>query len=128
MGKMGEGIKVLVVEDDESVSEVMRIHLETMFGFEVFQAENGVRALDMIDEAHPHCILLDMRMPVMDGEEFLATYKGALPIFVCSGFGDTISVPRALAILTKPIDAKELAGLIIEAVTGVPRNLANGSG
>lgn len=66
--------RVLVIDDDPSIREAIRFVLSDE-GFEVDEAANGQAALDAIDRRHPDLILLDMKMPVMDGWEFVGRYR-----------------------------------------------------
>ncbi len=66
--------RVLVVEDDEITRAMMRGILGDD-GWQVYEAENGRVALDIIDEAAPNLILLDLMMPEMDGFEFLEALR-----------------------------------------------------
>ena len=61
--------QILVAEDDKNTSRLMRALLEHN-GYEVFQAENGIEALEIMDKQHIDLILLDVMMPKMDGYEF----------------------------------------------------------
>lgn len=61
---------VLVVEDDAGMSAMLAIALEDA-RYEVQIAANGLEALEVLDAVRPHLILLDVRMPVMDGPAFL---------------------------------------------------------
>jgi len=82
-----DGSRVLLVDDDESVREVMRGHLETR-GFAVTEAENGREALERLDEGTFELIILDMVMPVMGGAETYAEVRRRLPsqrILIYSG-------------------------------------------
>src|SRR4030088_1489295 len=65
--------RILIVDDDESIRQIVRLCL-TDEGFEVHEAWNGQAALDALDEFRPDLILLDLRMPVMDGWEFAQRY------------------------------------------------------
>ena len=66
----GGNCPVLVVDDDEAVRQTLRSVLER-YGWRVFEAENGLIALDRMREDTPELILLDLIMPEMDGFEFL---------------------------------------------------------
>ena len=58
--------KILIVDD----AEFLRVRLTKMLntdGFEVFQAENGVKAVEIYKEIHPDVVLMDVTMPEMDG-------------------------------------------------------------
>ncbi len=61
--------QIMVVEDDKSTAKLMRAVL-THNGYKVFQAANGLEALEMLDSQHIDLIVLDVMMPVMDGYEF----------------------------------------------------------
>lgn len=65
---------ILIVEDDPELAEVYHTLL-TQAKYKVAVAHNGEDALRMSDEHAPALILLDLRMPVMDGVEFLEKYK-----------------------------------------------------
>ena len=64
--------KILIVDD----AEFLRVRLTKMLntdGFEVFQAENGVKAVEIYKEIHPDVVLMDVTMPEMDGLTALKT-------------------------------------------------------
>ena len=67
---------ILIIEDDPHIREIYSMML-TMEGYDVMEAENGQVGLDMLRDCHsksmPHCIILDITMPVMNGEKFLST-------------------------------------------------------
>ncbi|NYJ33967.1 response regulator [Nocardiopsis aegyptia] len=58
--------RVLVVEDDEVIRELIRLNLE-LEGFEVFTAVDGQDCLDRVGYIDPHVITLDVMMPRLDG-------------------------------------------------------------
>lgn len=66
--------KILLIEDDQSISTVYKIKLEHN-GYECIQAFNGLEALKLLENHTPDLILLDLKMPVMDGETFLKLYR-----------------------------------------------------
>lgn len=72
--------KIVVVEDEPAICNMYRMKLESS-GFAVATAFNGQEGLEIIHEFDPELILLDLRMPVMSGDEMLAklreTDKGA---------------------------------------------------
>jgi PAS domain S-box-containing protein len=61
---------ILVVEDDSASAKLMSTTLAQL-GYDAVIASNGVTGLEMVDQAHPGAIILDLMMPVMDGFEFL---------------------------------------------------------
>ena len=58
--------KVLVVEDDNNIAELLRLYLQKD-GFEVSHAADGGKAVEMAKEIQPDLVLLDIMLPVMDG-------------------------------------------------------------
>jgi CheY-like chemotaxis protein len=66
---------ILVVDDDPDLREFLRLMLTSM-GFEVISAANGQEALDVLESHNPDLILLDMKMPVMNGWEFCRAVDG----------------------------------------------------
>lgn len=66
---------VLIVEDDNDLRDAYVMILESE-GFDTYAAENGQVALDLLNQkGDPGIIFLDLRMPVMDGIEFLKEYN-----------------------------------------------------
>lgn len=66
---------ILVVEDDQALNDAYQAILSSV-GYAVTTAFNGQEALDMLrDGTAPDIILLDLRMPVLDGVGFLREYK-----------------------------------------------------
>ena len=68
--------KVLVVDDEESIRNLMRMTLE-LDGYEVLLAEDGPTGLRMFEKESPDVVLLDVRLPGMDGIEVLTRAQGA---------------------------------------------------
>jgi two-component system chemotaxis response regulator CheY len=109
---------VLVVEDDESLREVMSWTLSDS-GFEVAAVENGAEALAFVTANPPKLILLDMRMPVMDGWEFARRYRSSpgphAPIVVVTAAADARGLAaqiEANGFLEKPFDVEELITIV----------------
>jgi len=65
---------ILIVEDDVMLNEAYELILKQA-GYNVKVAFSGKEALDLIAKDDPHMIILDLRMPVMDGIEFLKHYR-----------------------------------------------------
>ena len=110
--------RILVVDDDESIRQIVRLCL-TDEGFEVCEAPNGQAALDALPEFQPDLILLDLRMPVMDGWEFARRYeKGRGPHVPIVAFVAALNAEQecamltAASILTKPFDLDDLLAAV----------------
>ncbi|MEW6263405.1 MAG: sigma-54 dependent transcriptional regulator [Thermodesulfobacteriota bacterium] len=108
--------KRLLVVDDESAHRLMlRAHLEAA-GFEVDQAATGHEALAAIEAVPPDLMLLDLRMPDLDGLEVLSRLVASgrdLPVIIMTAYSSIDSALKAgqLGIrhyLTKPLDTDEL--------------------
>lgn len=80
----GGGGPILVVDDDPNILDVVSELLD-MEGYQVATAANGAEALLFVEKQHPSLVLLDMRMPVLDGWGFARELKARgvnLPILV----------------------------------------------
>lgn len=108
--KHGEMPVILTIDDDHAVRESLANFLED-FGYAVLQAEDGERGLEVFAAGSPDLILVDLRMPRMDGLQVLAKVREIspqTPIMVVSGAGDIRDVVEALRrgawdYLVKPI-------------------------
>ena len=82
----GQPVYRILVVDDKAVNRQLLVHLLTPLGFELREAEDGHAALALWDSWSPHLILMDMRMPVMDGYEatrrIKATVKGQATVVI----------------------------------------------
>lgn len=75
---MNETIKILVIDDEKAIREGCR-RILTGKGYEVVTAENGQIALDILDREPMDIILLDLKMPVIGGEEVLEITRKKIP-------------------------------------------------
>ena len=66
--------RVLIIDDDPSIRQLVEYALDDE-GYQVDQAPDGKAALDLIGRRHPDIIILDIRMPGMDGWEFARAYR-----------------------------------------------------
>lgn len=116
-----EGMSVLVVDDSEDTTEMVR-HLLEMSGANVTAVTSGFEALRVVGEKQFDVVLSDISMPGMDGFEFLSKLHALpgyhdLPAIAMTGFGRPEDVQRAhaegfFAHLTKPFDIEALASLL----------------
>ena len=113
---------VLVVDDDEGVRAVMATALEDD-GWTVATAENGRTALETLNRSRPEAIILDLRMPVMDGLTFAERYRQfpeprAPLILISATVSDTaVRATGAVTGLRKPVDLNVLLDTVREFAT-----------
>jgi len=106
--------RVLVADDEPAIVEMIRDILED-YGFRVVTAANGSEALRLVEEAEPEVVLLDMNMPVLDGEGFVTAVRERglrVPIVIMTAGSSAkrwASQLGADAYLSKPF---ELASLV----------------
>jgi DNA-binding response OmpR family regulator len=83
--------RILVIDDDSTIREMLEMVLDSE-GYEVFTASHGMAAFALLDQVHPHVIILDMKMPILDGWGFLEQYRrrpGAkVPVIVLTAAQD----------------------------------------
>jgi two-component system chemotaxis response regulator CheY len=122
------GLKVLIV-DDSSVTRAMLIKTMKMIGLpldEIHQAGNGREGLDLLETNTVDLAMIDINMPVMDGEEMIRTLREnpkwkSLPIIVISTEGSQTRIERfhqyGAEFVHKPF-APEAVRTTIEELTG----------
>ena len=106
--------KALIVEDDENISELLRLYLERD-GFEVLQAMDGGRGVDLARSSEPDIVLLDIMLPVKDGWQVCREIRSfsKAPIVMLTAKGETRDKVAGLEMgaddyITKPFEIKEL--------------------
>jgi DNA-binding response OmpR family regulator len=114
-----KGRRILVVDDEEgfrdSVADLLRLE-----GYEVSVARDAVEAVPLFPGFRPEVILLDLRMPLLDGESFMRGMRGLsasnrVPVVLVSAKEDLAAIAHrcgATAFLQKPFEASELLALI----------------
>lgn len=121
-------MKVLVVDDEKLIRDVIREYA-TLEKYEVYEAENGIDALKIIDEVDIDVIVLDIMMPKMDGYTFFKELKKdkGIPTIILSARGDEYDKLLGFDLgvddyLTKPFSPKELMARI-KAITRRGKNI-----
>ena len=104
--------KVLVVDDFENNCAVMKELLSNL-GFEVLIAENGKEAIDSAEKNAPDLILMDLRMPIMNGYEACNIIKNSaktanIPVIALSATIDKAKIDKFDGSLQKPLKSKSL--------------------
>jgi CheY-like chemotaxis protein len=108
---------ILIIDDDpailDTVSEILQFE-----GYTVLTASNGAAGLQCVEQIQPSIVLLDMRMPILDGWGFARALKQRginLPIVVMTAAQDArrwAEEVEATAYLSKPFDLVELLAII----------------
>jgi len=110
-----ESISVLVVDDEEGIREGSQRILKRI-GFEVQAAERGDRALEIVARAHPAIVLLDLKMPGLDGMEVLGRIKNIdaeIQVIVITGYATVETAIEAMKqgaydFIPKPFEPDQL--------------------
>ena len=126
----GRTIRVLYVEDVKDIRLPIS-QILTILGYEVMCAHNGKQGVEAAESWKPDVILMDLRMPVMDGPTAIRVLRrnpatSAIPIFVLSAYSDAktrdlceqIGVDR---FLSKPIDIEKVDAAIKETLHRQPQ-------
>jgi two-component system, chemotaxis family, chemotaxis protein CheY len=114
---------ILIVEDDEDTRELMRHVLEDA-GYRTAIAVDGREALDVVAQVGPGLILLDVRMPQLDGVAFAQAYHAGpgphAPVIVLTASHDPVTLGRqigAVASLAKPFDIGDLLACVARVLS-----------
>jgi CheY-like chemotaxis protein len=104
--------KVLIVEDNQDTRSFMKLLIET-YGYEVFEAEDGIEALDRYKEHLPDIILMDMSLPTVCGLTATRAIReldasNSVPILAVTAFGkdyyDEAIAAGCNDLICKPVD------------------------
>jgi len=97
-------VKIAIIEDDIVISQMYRMKFEAE-GFEVQTADNGRTGVELVEKMRPDIILLDIRMPEMNGDEALKKIRATdwgkhIPVLILTNVGEEEAPPslRALGI------------------------------
>jgi DNA-binding NtrC family response regulator len=117
-----EQLKVLIVDDEEQLVTTMAKRLRRR-GFAVWEATSGLEGLGHLEETDVHVVLLDVRMPGLDGIQVLREIKMRFPrteVIIFTGHSDVEAAISGMAMgafdyLMKPVVLDELVVKIQEA-------------
>ncbi len=122
-------IRVLYVEDTEVIRDTIT-RLLALHGYKVAYAKNGKEGVDMVQRWNPNIILMDLRMPVMDGYRAIEEIKmnpqsRHIPVIVISAWSSRnertqAKLAGADAFFVKPPDLNRLMATIQELVAASP--------
>jgi len=112
---------VLVVEDEADLLFTIALSLE-LNGYRVVKAASGEEAVDMVEKERPDAVVLDIRLPGIDGWEVLDRLRQrghfpATPVVLLSAQVDAATAARAVELgchahLAKPFSTAELSGVL----------------
>jgi CheY-like chemotaxis protein len=115
-------MKVLIIDDEEDTRSIASMSLSILGGIDVVEAESGQEGIAKAEVEKPDAILLDMMMPVMDGENTLSalqknTFTEKIPVIFLTAKAMTSEIDRlkrmgAKGVLTKPFDPTVLASQV----------------
>ncbi|ODS34327.1 MAG: two-component sensor kinase [Candidatus Scalindua rubra] len=116
--------KVLIIDDEQVVIDSIRKHLERE-GCEIISALDGKEGLEIYDKEQPGLIILDLKMPHMDGIEFLEHIRlkpsDSYSVIVLTGHCSDEDIEKCFklgitAFLRKPLNVYELIGLVKHSI------------
>lgn len=105
---------ILIIEDEEDIRDIL-IHYLKKEGFNVLEAENGERGIEIAKKEFVDLILLDLMLPNMSGYEINSIYK--IPIIMLTARNDIVDKVLGLELgaddyITKPFDIREVIARI----------------
>lgn len=108
--------KILVVDDEAPLREILQRGLAQMGGFSVEVARNGQEAIEQVEKEIFDLVLTDLMMPEMDGMELLKVMKATrpeVPVIMMTAYGSIDTAVEAMKTgandyITKPVDLKDL--------------------
>ena len=113
---------ILVVDDDESMRALIRLHLSAA-GYRVVEAADAIVAGKCLLEHAPDLIIADVKMPYMDGIEFITALRADesipyIPVIFVTAYEESADQAQALGstVLVKPIVADELLKAVADTL------------
>ena len=118
MNAVSEKQKILVVDDDQHIAELISLYL-MKDGYDTQEVYDGKKALEAVTTYQPNLILLDLMLPGMDGYQVCAEVRktSKVPIIMLTAKGETFDNVLGLELgaddyIVKPFDAKELVARV----------------
>ena len=117
----------MAIDDEEAIRYLVRENLE-LAGYEVIEAADGREGLDTAGREHPDLVILDVKMPALDGWEVLRALRAdpqtrGIPVVMLTVLGDDRHVSRGWALgadfyLAKPFEPLELVAVVTRLLQG----------
>ncbi len=118
MFHMGSKTKVLIIDDDVNICELIRLYLEKE-DYDVRAAHDGIKAVDIFREFTPGILILDIMLPRADGWTVCREVRktSSVPIIMLTAKGETFDKVLGLELgaddyIVKPFDPKELVARV----------------
>ncbi len=109
-----ENERILIIDDDENIVKILSLYLRSK-GYEVITCLSGKHAVEVFDRSKPDLVLLDIMLPVKDGNQILSEIrlKSHTPVIMLTAKGETDEKIGSLECgaddyIVKPFDSKEL--------------------
>ncbi|MBM3241574.1 response regulator [Candidatus Poribacteria bacterium] len=124
---------ILVVDDEESIRRLYQLELMDE-GYKVILAADGQEGLQKVEQENPDLVILDIRMPEVDGIEFLDRFTQTgkkLPIIINSAYTDyrmDLTTWAAETYMVKSSDLSELKAEVKKLLVGKMEISTNGEG
>ena len=113
--------KILVVDDEPDLLKAVTFRLRKL-GYDIIEAMDGGQAMDLVQEHRPHLILLDLRLPIIDGWEVCRRVKADdqlknIPIIFLTASADALNSEMTKQLkgedfLVKPFEPEELLAIV----------------
>lgn len=122
-------MKTLLIVDDQTGIRLLLNEVFTKEGFTTRLAANGAEAIQSVAEVQPDCVLLDMKMPGIDGVEVLKRIKKdwpEIPVIMMTAYGE-IDLTKdamehgAIRYFTKPFNIYEVRDAVLETISKTTR-------
>ena len=123
--------KILIIDDEKLIVEMLAFRLSKVGGYEVIQAYDGDEGMIKAAEEKPDLVLVDIMMPRMDGHQFIINMKkdpalSSIPIIILTASVSLEIVSKALksgaaGYIMKPFDPNKLMEKIKQTLEGRPK-------
>lgn len=122
---VGQGkATILLVDDNPAILTMLTFGLADEFT--IFTATDGAAGLQAVEDAHPHCVVVDIKMPNLDGFQFIRALRGDpatlhIPLIILTALHQDMGELAGMAsgadrYLTKPVVPSELIPAIYSAI------------
>lgn len=124
-------MRILVVDDNAMLRAITRAQIESFGDAQVYEADSGTAAYDMLEEVQPDVVVADFHMPACNGADLAEAMRlhpvySQIPIVYLSGEPDELErhimlATQPIALLNKPCEASEMQEALRRATRSSPR-------